>query len=212
MKVDLYYVAIYLGSTNVTQATIPFGNNSWTINGLENNKAYTFNISVRNSNKNITSMACLKTLTTGDPCKHKLNSLTLKYQYPNSTKNTKVRSMTITMKSINLLLHIQITYNWWYRIKYSLRRAILKSSLFLSALQVHVVNYYPYKYKLNRIVVIDYLIIKENETQADCYISTYIDVEDFYNGTNDPYIAVLPPVANCYNNKCSLKFVLDQNY
>lgn len=56
-------------------------------------------------------MACLKTLTTGDPCKLKLNSLTLKYQYPNSTKNTKVRSMTITMKSINLPHHIQITYN-----------------------------------------------------------------------------------------------------
>ena len=74
MKVDLYYVAIYLGSTNVTQATIPFGNNSWTVHGLENNKDYIFNISVRNSNKNITSMACLKTLTTGDPCKHKLNS------------------------------------------------------------------------------------------------------------------------------------------
>lgn len=163
MKVDLYYVSIYLGSTNVTEATIPFGNNSWTVQGLENNKDYIFNISVRNSNKNITSMACLKTLKTGDPCKHKLNSLTLQYQYPNSTQNTKVRSMTITMKSRNIQLHIQIIYNWKYRIKYSLRLAIFKSSLFLSALQVHVVNYSSYKYTLNRLVIINYPILKRTK-------------------------------------------------
>lgn len=67
------------------------------------------------------------------------------------------------MKSINIPLHIRITYNCKYPIKYSLRLAILKSSLFLSALQVHVVNYYSYKYTFNRIVIIYYPLLKRTK-------------------------------------------------